>query len=112
LNLQLRAMSNELNDEQLKQIAERTHGFSGSDLENLCRKGNSKSNNRISSILVFSKSLRKKKQLENLCRKGNSKSNNRISSILVFSKSLRKKKQTNEFNLRTFRKCFDSNSTK
>jgi len=81
LNLQLRAMSNELNDEQLKQIAERTHGFSGSDLENLCRKGNSKSNNRISSILVF-------------------------------SKSLRKKKQTNEFNLRTFRKCFDSNSTK
>ncbi len=32
-------MANDLNDEQLKLIAEQTHGFSGSDIENLCRKG-------------------------------------------------------------------------
>ncbi|CAF3636639.1 unnamed protein product [Adineta steineri] len=40
LNLKLRTIANDLNEDELKLISEKTHGFSGSDLENLCRKAN------------------------------------------------------------------------
>ena len=55
-------MPNDLQDEQLKLIADRTHGFSGSDVENLCRKGKEKHDTGLIHFCLISKSLCKKKQ--------------------------------------------------